>query len=146
MGANQGDDDDNDVDRFYRCLSMSRDVDRFYRCLSMSRDVDKFYRCLPMSRDVDKFYRCLSMSRDVDRFYRCLSMSRDVDKFYRCLSMSRDVDRRRYISEADGRKPGRRRRRSSPFCSTLNTGKIRWVRLGWGMFQVCTAAGHSIAL
>ena len=28
MGADQGDDDDDDVDRFYRCLSMSRDVDR----------------------------------------------------------------------------------------------------------------------
>ena len=27
MGADQGDDDD-DVDRFYRCLSMSRHVDR----------------------------------------------------------------------------------------------------------------------
>ena len=40
MGADQGDDDDDDVDRFYRCLATSIDFIDVARCLATSIDVD----------------------------------------------------------------------------------------------------------
>ena len=92
MGADHGDDDD-DVDRFYRCLSMSRDVDidivaRMGADQGDDDDVDRFYRCLSTSIDVDYVLGAKlgdDDEDDIDRFYRCLSMSRVTLQLWTCV-------------------------------------------------------------
>ena len=97
MGADQGDDDDDDVDKFYQCLSMSRDVDRrryMYRIggaqtmatttTTTSINSINVSGCLATSIDVDTCRRMGADQGDDD--------DDDVDKFY---PMSLDVSRRR---------------------------------------------------
>ena len=105
MGADQGDDDD--VDRFYRCLATSIDFIDVARCLATSIDVDTCSRRLWMGADQG------DDDDDVDRFYRCLATSIDFIDVSRCLATSIDVDtcRRRGWAQTIGRR--RRGRQTS---------------------------------
>ena len=110
MGADQGDDDD-DVDRFYRCLSMSRDVDRRRYMYSIGGADGRMSRATTTttttttttSIDFIDVSPCLATSIDIDTCRRrgwaqtratttTTTTSIDFIDVSRCLATSIDVD------------------------------------------------------
>ena len=105
MGADQGDDDDDDVDRFYRCLSMSCDVDRRRYMYSIGGADGRMSRATTTtttSIDFIDVSPCLATSIDIDTCRRrgwaqtrattTTTTSIDFIDVSRCLATSIDVD------------------------------------------------------
>ena len=118
MGADQGDDDD--VDRFYRCLSMSRDVDR-----------RRYMSCIVTRMGAQE-----GDDDDVDRLHYSFG---HVWSMYRSSPFPSTFEHGLHYSFGH---VVWSMYQSSPFRSTLNTGYITAL----DMCEVCTEAVHSVAL
>ena len=129
MGADQGDDDDDDVDRFYRCLSMSRDVDRRRYMYSIGGADGRMSRATTTT----------TTSIDFIDVSPCLATSIDIDtcrRSHRRATTTTSID---YITALDMCEACTEAVHS---LALLNTGYTTAL----DMCEVCTKAVHSVAL